>query len=125
MDKKKKGRYGVMSVILLIVLLAQVDIIYIWFPDKYLQRHGGYGSSLFAKQKVVFALNRGANPNLKIDGQAKGENPFFVSYVSERSELVKLMLPHMTCGNLLQVKNHKTRYLDYVLITREYDSRCD
>lgn len=125
MDTKKKGKYGVMSVILAIVVLAQVDVIHIWFPDKYLQRHAGYGFSLFAKQKVAFALERGANPNLKIDGDAKGENPFFVSYVSEKSELVELMLPHMNCVNLLQVKNNGRRYLDYALIAREYEARCN
>ena len=87
MDTKKKGKYGVMSVILAIVVLAQVDVIHIWFPDKYLQRHAGYGFSLFAKQKVAFALERGANPNLKIDGDAKGENPFFVSLIASVEEI--------------------------------------
>ncbi|WP_223577193.1 hypothetical protein [Kangiella taiwanensis] len=106
------------------MLLVLVDVIHIFFPDKYLQRHGGYSSSLFAKEKVAFALSVGANPNLKIDGEPKGENPFFVSYVLERSDLVRLMLPHMNCENLLQVKDHQTLYSDYFFIVREYEARC-
>lgn len=104
-----------------IFLVWIVDIATLIHPQKYLQNNSAKGIEMLSYYRVKIALFLGADPNIKY---LDGSTPFYMSYLFDRKNILKLLLPIADCENLKKVVDYKVKKTNYKIVSLEYNLRC-